>query len=78
MPTQEYIYQDRVVAFVDILGFQQKLKEFESDARAGRSEHNSHTQGLILPVYRIPPGRKRKISSYGRDKVFMFAILKGT
>src|SRR5688572_13081849 len=31
MPSQEYIYQDRAVVFVDVLGFQKKLYEFEQD-----------------------------------------------
>jgi len=28
----EYIYQDRVVIFIDVLGFKEKLKEFEKEA----------------------------------------------
>ena len=33
MPGQDYIYQNRAVAFVDVLGFRQKLLEFEKDAK---------------------------------------------
>ncbi len=29
---QDYVYQERAVIFVDVLGFQEKLKEFENDA----------------------------------------------
>lgn len=29
---QDYIYQDRIVAFVDVLGYREKLSEFEADA----------------------------------------------
>ena len=38
MPADEYIYQDRAVAFVDVLGFQDKLREFEQDAEARSAE----------------------------------------
>jgi hypothetical protein len=38
MPSDVYIYQDRAVAFVDVLGFRDKLKEFEQDAQAKTSE----------------------------------------
>jgi len=30
----EYIFQDRVVVFLDVLGFKEKLKEFEKEANA--------------------------------------------
>lgn len=38
MPGDEYIYQDRAVAFVDVLGFRDKLKEFEEDANLRKAE----------------------------------------
>ncbi len=38
MAVQNYIYQDRIVAFLDVLGFQEKLIEFEQDAIAKKSE----------------------------------------
>lgn len=41
MPTQEYIYQDRAVVFVDVLGFQKKLYEFEQNAKARKDEEGS-------------------------------------
>jgi hypothetical protein len=31
---QDYIFQDRVVAFVDVLGFREKLYEFEQDMKS--------------------------------------------
>ena len=33
MSEDQYIYQDRAVAFVDVLGFREKLQEFEEDAK---------------------------------------------
>lgn len=33
---QEYLYRNRAVAFLDVLGFRQKLTEFENEARANR------------------------------------------
>jgi hypothetical protein len=38
MPEDEYIYQDRAVAFVDVLGFREKLDEFERDAQTKKME----------------------------------------
>lgn len=35
---QEFIYQDRVVAFIDVLGFHEKLSEFENDAKTKKLE----------------------------------------
>ncbi|MGB8192403.1 MAG: hypothetical protein WCF67_10815, partial [Chitinophagaceae bacterium] len=32
MPEQEYIYQDRIIAFIDVLGYREKLKEFQDTA----------------------------------------------
>lgn len=34
MEENQYIFQDRVVIFIDVLGFQEKLKEFEHEAIA--------------------------------------------
>lgn len=33
---QDYIYRNRAVAFLDVLGFRQKLSDFESEAKANR------------------------------------------
>jgi len=41
MPPQEYIYQDRAVVFVDVLGFQKKLFEFEKDAETKKDEEGA-------------------------------------
>jgi len=38
MSVNEYIYQDRAVAFVDVLGFRDKLNEFEQDAKTRITE----------------------------------------
>ena len=34
MTETEYRYQDRIVAFIDILGYREKLEEFEKDAKS--------------------------------------------
>jgi hypothetical protein len=31
---QQYVYRSRAVAFLDVLGFRQRLNEFESEARS--------------------------------------------
>ena len=41
MAADEYIYQDRAVAFVDVLGFRKKLKEFEEDARLRKNVNDA-------------------------------------
>lgn len=41
MPSQDYIYQDRAVAFVDVLGFREKLQEFEQDAKTKSTTEGS-------------------------------------
>jgi len=41
MPVDEYIYQDRAVAFVDVLGFREKLQEFEQDAKTKSTTEGS-------------------------------------
>jgi len=41
MSQKDYIYQDRAVAFVDVLGFQEKLYEFEQDAAQTRNIEGS-------------------------------------
>lgn len=38
MPTLQYIYQDRAVIFLDVLGFQEKLIEFEKEATEKKEE----------------------------------------
>lgn len=38
MAEPEYIYQNRIVAFIDILGYREKLEEFEKDAEYKESE----------------------------------------
>lgn len=43
MTSQEYIFQDRVVAFVDVLGFREKLQEFEADLQVRRNEEVEYT-----------------------------------
>jgi hypothetical protein len=41
MDTNQYIYQDRAVVFLDVLGFQEKLKDFEKEAIQFKEENNS-------------------------------------
>jgi len=41
MTESEYIYQDRIVAFIDVLGFQEKLYEFENDAQTKKIEEGT-------------------------------------
>jgi hypothetical protein len=41
MLSQDYIFQDRAVAFVDVLGFREKLQEFEQDARTKSTSEGS-------------------------------------
>ncbi|HEU4470310.1 MAG TPA: hypothetical protein VFR58_04440 [Flavisolibacter sp.] len=38
----DYIFQDRAVAFVDVLGFQQKLREFENDVKLKTVEEGEY------------------------------------
>lgn len=38
MSETEYIYQNRIVAFIDILGYREKLEEFEVDAQEKDTE----------------------------------------
>jgi hypothetical protein len=45
MAEQEYIYQDRIVAFIDVLGFKEKLYEFEKDAKAKNIAEESEEKG---------------------------------
>ncbi|MBS1775072.1 MAG: hypothetical protein JSS64_02190 [Bacteroidetes bacterium] len=41
MPTDQYIYQDRAVVFLDVLGFQEKLKEFQEEAIKYKEDNNA-------------------------------------
>jgi hypothetical protein len=41
MEVDQYIYQDRAVVFLDVLGFQEKLKDFEKEAIQFKEENNS-------------------------------------
>jgi hypothetical protein len=41
MAEADYIYTDRIVAFIDVLGFQEKLYEFEKDAQAKKIEEGT-------------------------------------
>lgn len=41
MPETEYLYQNRIVAFIDILGYREKLEEFEGDAQEKDTEHGT-------------------------------------
>jgi hypothetical protein len=41
MEVEQYIYQDRAVVFLDVLGFQEKLKEFQQEAIANKEGGNS-------------------------------------
>ena len=41
MPNEQYIYQDRAVVFLDVLGFQEKLKEFQTEAIQNKEENNT-------------------------------------
>lgn len=41
MPETEYLYQNRIVAFIDILGYREKLEEFERDAQERENEQGA-------------------------------------
>lgn len=41
MPIEQYIYQDRAVVFLDVLGFQEKLKEFQTEAIYNKEVNNT-------------------------------------
>lgn len=41
MAAREFIYQDRIVAFLDVLGFREKLEEFEQDAQTKMNEQGA-------------------------------------
>ena len=41
MSNEQYIYQDRAVVFLDVLGFQEKLKEFQQEAFENKEINNS-------------------------------------
>ena len=41
MPNEQYIYQDRAVVFLDVLGFQEKLKEFQAEAIQNKEVNNT-------------------------------------
>lgn len=41
MANEQYIYQDRVVVFLDVLGFQEKLKEFQNEAIQNKEVNNT-------------------------------------
>lgn len=41
MPNEPYIYQDRAVVFLDVLGFQEKLIRFQKEAEANKEDNNT-------------------------------------
>lgn len=41
MPAEQYIFQDRAVVFLDVLGFQEKLKVFEQEAIDNKEASNT-------------------------------------
>jgi len=41
MANEQYIYQDRAVVFLDVLGFQEKLKEFQNEAIQNKEVNNT-------------------------------------
>lgn len=47
----EYIYRFRAVAFLDVLGFKNKLFEFEDEARENRIAENAEVETSINGKY---------------------------
>ena len=41
MANEQYIYQDRAVVFLDVLGFQEKLNEFQNEAIQNKEVNNT-------------------------------------
>lgn len=41
MANEQYIFQDRAVVFLDVLGFQEKLKEFQNEAIQNKELNNT-------------------------------------
>jgi len=41
MPSDQYIYQDRAVVFLDVLGFQEKLIEFQKEALLNKENNDA-------------------------------------
>ena len=65
MDEQQYIYKNRAVAFLDVLGFRQKLFDFEQEAKENRI-------GINVTEIEETPYQRQYVSNKANDFINTF------